>query len=49
LMKRWCVQDKIPLADMDDGEKLHMSEWATKCVTNALFRAIEQKLAAAGA
>jgi acyl-CoA thioesterase I len=40
LMKRWCLQDKVPLADMDDGGKLHMSEWATNCVTNALDSAI---------
>jgi hypothetical protein len=42
LMKRWCVDDNIPLAEMDDGidPHLHMSEWATNCVTRALDGAI---------
>ncbi|MBR0692893.1 SGNH/GDSL hydrolase family protein [Bradyrhizobium lablabi] len=37
LMKRW-VDDKIPLAELDDGapEHLHTSEWATNCLTQAL-------------
>lgn len=41
LMKRWC-DDGIPLADMDDGHEfnLHMSEWATACVTQVLDAAI---------
>ncbi|WGR92356.1 SGNH/GDSL hydrolase family protein [Bradyrhizobium sp. ISRA443] len=46
LMKRW-VDDGIPLAELDDGaqEHLHTSEWATNCVTQALFGAIDQALA----
>jgi acyl-CoA thioesterase I len=41
LMKRWC-DDGIPLANMDDGHEfnLHMSEWATACVTQVLDAAI---------
>ena len=46
LMKRW-VDDGIPLAELDDGapEHLHTSEWATGCVTRALFGAIDEALA----
>ncbi|WGS17652.1 MULTISPECIES: SGNH/GDSL hydrolase family protein [unclassified Bradyrhizobium] len=46
LMKRW-VDDGIPLAELDDGaqEHLHTSEWATNCVTQGLFGAIDQALA----
>lgn len=40
LMKRWCVEDKIPLAEMDDGGELHMSDWATGCVAQTLDGAI---------
>ena len=40
LMQRWCLQDNIPLPDMDDGGQLHMSDWATHCVTLALESAI---------
>jgi acyl-CoA thioesterase-1 len=36
LMQRWCLSDNIPLPDLDDGGKLHMSDWATNCVTKAL-------------
>jgi acyl-CoA thioesterase-1 len=41
LMQRWCEKG-IPLPEMDDGgdHNLHMSEWATACVTQALFDAI---------
>jgi acyl-CoA thioesterase I len=41
LMKRWCIQDGIPLADMDDGGGLHTSDWVTGCITQALFEAIK--------
>lgn len=46
LMKRW-VDAGIPLAELDDGapEHLHTSEWATSCVTQSLFGAIDQALA----
>ena len=43
LMERWCVQDGIPideLIDPTDNDRLHMSEWATNCVTQALYGAI---------
>ena len=43
LMRRWCRQDGIPieeLIDPDDKDQLHMSDWATNCVTKALFEAI---------
>ena len=40
LMKRWCVEDNVPLGAMDDGGELHMSDWATGCVTQALDGAI---------
>jgi acyl-CoA thioesterase I len=40
LMQRWCLSDNIPLPDLDDGGKLHMSDWATNCVTKALDGAI---------
>ena len=48
LMKRW-IDDGASLADMDDGAKehLHTSEWATNCVTQALFEAITQRVDAA--
>jgi acyl-CoA thioesterase-1 len=41
LMRRW--QDVIPmreLIDPTDSDELHMSDWATKCVTQALYDAI---------
>lgn len=49
LMQRW-VQDKIPIEELDDGAdaKLHTSDWATNCVTAALFQAIKQVLEADG-
>jgi hypothetical protein len=43
LMKRWTVDDGIPIEDLidpDDREKLHQSEWGTTCVTQALAGAI---------
>jgi acyl-CoA thioesterase-1 len=46
LMQSWCGRNNITIENMDDGQKLHLSEWATDCVTNALFRAIEQKVVA---
>jgi acyl-CoA thioesterase I len=43
LMERW-VQQGVSVADLTDPEDgrdhLHMSDWATKCVTQALFEAI---------
>jgi hypothetical protein len=43
LMRQWCLKDNIPIADLIDPEdtaKLHMSDWATNCVTQALYEAI---------
>jgi hypothetical protein len=40
LMQRWCLRDNIPLPDLDDGNKLHISDWATNCVTKALDSAM---------
>jgi hypothetical protein len=36
------------LIDPTDGDKLHMSDWATNCMTQALFGAIKQKLETEG-
>lgn len=43
LMEHWYVGDGVPLADLidpTDPSKLHMSEWATQCLTTALVDAI---------
>lgn len=43
LMRRW-VEDNIPIAnlvDPTDPDQLHMSDWATNCVTQALDSAIK--------
>jgi acyl-CoA thioesterase I len=43
LMRRWCVEDGIAIADLidpTDPSQLHMSDWATECVTQALDGAI---------
>jgi acyl-CoA thioesterase-1 len=43
LMRRWCCDGGIPIAELidpTDPDKLHMSDWATNCVTQALFSAI---------
>ena len=52
LMKRW-VDDKVvgSVTDLDDGadEHLHTGEWATNCISRALFDAIAERLDAAGA
>jgi acyl-CoA thioesterase-1 len=43
LMQRW-VNDGIPIGELDDGAdtRLHTSDWATGCVTQALSGAIKQ-------
>jgi lysophospholipase L1-like esterase len=49
LMRRW--QEVIPiqeLIDPTDHDELHMSDWATGCVTQALFDAIKQVVEAEG-
>jgi acyl-CoA thioesterase-1 len=50
LMKRW-IDDMIPLAELDDGADahLHTSEWATNCVTQALFGVLTRRVEAEGA
>ncbi len=43
LMRRWCVEDGIPIAELidpTDGDQLHMSDWATNCMTQALLGAM---------
>jgi acyl-CoA thioesterase-1 len=43
LMRCWCLEDKIPIADMidpEDSTQLHMNDWATNCLTKALYGAI---------
>ena len=43
LMERWVLKDGIDIDKLirdGDGERLHMSEWATGCVTQALCGAI---------
>jgi hypothetical protein len=47
LMRRWVKDDKILLPELDDGGKLHTSEWATDCVTQTLFDVIKQAVDAA--
>jgi hypothetical protein len=49
LMKRWNVDGHIPMAELidpTDNDKLHMSDWATNCMTQALYGAIKQALEA---
>jgi len=49
LMRRWVDDDHIPmpeLIDPTDGDLLHMSEWATGCMTKALGDSILQRLKA---
>jgi lysophospholipase L1-like esterase len=49
LMRRWCVDGGIPMAELidpTDQSQLHMSDWATNCVTQALYSAIEGALPA---
>jgi acyl-CoA thioesterase-1 len=51
LMERW-VKDGIDIKELireGDSDKLHMSDWATNCVTQALCEAIGNALAASGA
>jgi acyl-CoA thioesterase-1 len=43
LMKQWRA-DGIPIAAMDDGGKLHMSECASRCVASVLDLAIAARV-----
>jgi lysophospholipase L1-like esterase len=49
LMQRWVTEDNVPLSELDDGasSQLHTSEWATDCVTQALYDVIKQAVQAA--
>jgi len=43
LMRRWCVEGGIPieeLIDPADSDQLHMSDWTTNCLSQALSGAI---------
>ena len=46
LMECWCTADGVALADLDDGGEynLHTGDWATNCVTQALFGAMKAAL-----
>jgi acyl-CoA thioesterase I len=49
LMRRWCCDGGIPIAELidpTDKDQLHMSDWATNCVTQSLAGAIAGALAA---
>lgn len=51
LMQHWVDVEKIPidrLVRAGDPDHLHMSEWATGCVSAALFESINKELQAAG-
>jgi hypothetical protein len=50
-MRCWVEHDKIPIKKLvrqDDLNKLHMSDWATNCITAALFHSIERAVEAEG-
>ena len=52
LMRHWVVRDGVSIGDLvreGDELKLHMSDWATDCVTRALFEQIKSRLPAEGA
>ncbi len=43
LMQHWNLEDGIAMEKLirqDDPNHLHMSDWATNCITQALFEAI---------
>jgi acyl-CoA thioesterase I len=47
LMRHWREDDKISFDTMiNSADGLHQTDWSTNCVTKALFRAIEQAVAA---
>jgi acyl-CoA thioesterase I len=51
LMRHWVIQDGLSIGDLvreGDEAKLHMSDWATDCVTRALFEQIRGRLEADG-
>ena len=51
LMRHWVVHDGLSIEDLvreGDQLRLHMSEWATNCVTTALFQSIRASVEAEG-
>ena len=49
LMRHWVDHDHVPIDDLvreGDEKMLHMSDWATDCVTRALFQSITARLEA---
>ena len=43
LMQRWNLEDGIAMEELirrDDPNHLHMSDWATNCITRALYEAM---------
>jgi hypothetical protein len=51
-MRHWVDHDHVPIDDLvreGDEKMLHMSDWATGCVTGALFESITARLEADGA
>lgn len=52
LMRHWVDRDRITIGKLvrnDDPSRLHMSDWATNCITVALFQSIRRAVEAAGA
>jgi acyl-CoA thioesterase I len=44
LMEHWVRVDGVPIEELvrpQDDLKLHMSDWATRCMTTALFESIK--------
>ena len=51
LMREWA-DHQVPMEELvreGDQLRLHMSDWATRCATAALFRSIRRAVEAAGA
>jgi hypothetical protein len=48
LMQRWVDDDHVPIGDLQEGGNLHTGEWATDCITRALFDAIRLAVAPDG-
>ena len=51
LMRYWVIHDGLSIEDLvrqGDEQRLHMSEFATNCVTTALFQSIRDRVKAEG-
>jgi acyl-CoA thioesterase-1 len=51
LMRYWVIHDGLSIEDLvrqGDELRLHMSEFATNCVTTALFRSVRERVEAEG-